>query len=201
MVLIGEPPPKRQPRPLHAILQEGTELYRIYDPTRPGVGRLTFRTVGPLRRFDHHVKGSRVRGIYYAALSLDACVVEVFGDAGTVALEGLRVANPVLRRDLRLLDLRGRGAMRAGTVAAISSADHSLSQAWSRHFYEEPGIYGEIDGLIYPNAHNGDDAVALYERARGALRCPPARDWPLEDPVIDAAIREIAHENNLIPEM
>lgn len=200
MVLIREPPPRRPPRPLHAVLQEGSELYRIYDPTRHGVGRLTFRTVGAMRRFDHHVPGSRARGIYYAAQTLEACVVEVFGDAGTVNLRDRRLANSLLRRELLLLDLRGRGAMRAGTVGAIAAADHRISQAWSRYFYEHPNAYGEVAGLIYSNAHNGDDAVALYERSRGALRCPASRDRPLEDPVIETAIRQIAHDNNLILE-
>lgn len=200
MVLIREPPPQRPPRPLHAILPERTELYRIYDPTQHGVGRLTFRTIGPLRRFDHHFQGSRTRGIYYAAPTLEGCVVEVFGDAGTLNLRDRRVASPLARRDLLLLDLRGRGAMRAGTVGAISAADHRISRAWSRYFYEHPDVYGEVDGLIYSNAHNGDDAVALYERSRGALRCPAPRDRPLDDPATETAIRQIAHQNNLIVE-
>lgn len=198
MVRIAGPPPARGPRPVHQILPAGSELYRIYDPSVRGVGRLTFRHRGPLLRFDHHVGRSRRRGIYYSALTLEGCVVEVFGDSGTVRFGKYRVANPVLTRDLLLLDLRGRGAMRAGTVLAISSADHPLSQAWSRYFYEHPGTYGEIDGLIYPNAHNGADAVALYERAAAALHCPRARDWPLGDPIIETAVREIAHDNNLI---
>lgn len=198
MVRIAGPPPARGPRPIHEVLPAGSELYRIYDPTGRRVGRLTFRFVGSRLRFDHHVGGSKKRGIYYSAPTLEGCVVEVFGDSGTVRFEKYRVGNPVLTRDLLLLDLRRRGAMRAGTVLAISSADHALSQAWSRYFYEHPEIYGEIDGLIYANAHNGADAVALYERASGGLSCPPARDWPLSDPVIETLIREIAHANNLI---
>ena len=200
MVLIAAPPPTRRPRPQHLTLVEGSELYRIYDPTDHGSGPLSFRRPGPLVRFDHHESGSSERAIYYAARSLEGCVVEVFGDVGVVRLGELRVANPVLERELLLLDLRGRAAMRAGTVVAVSSADHALSQQWSRYFYDNPDTYGQIAGLIYANAHNGTDAIALYERAQDALACPAERDWPLRDPGVETAIRAIAYDNNLLVE-
>jgi hypothetical protein len=75
-----------------------------------------------------------------------------------------------------------------------------LSQQWSRYVYDNPGTYDQIDGLIYANAHNGADAIALYERAAQALACPPERDWPLRGPVVETAIRAIAHANNLLVE-
>ena len=200
MVLIAAPPPAQRPRPQHLTLTQGSELYRIYDPARHGAGPLSFRHVGPLVRFDHHTQGAAERAIYYAALSLEGCVVEVFGDVGVVRLCELRVANPLLERELLLLDLRGRAAMRAGTVVAVSSADHALSQQWSRYFNDNPDSYGQIDGLIYAKAHNGADAIALYERSQGAVTCPAERDWSLRDPVVETAIRAIAHDNNLLVE-
>ncbi len=52
-------------------------------------------------------------------------------------------------RPMQLLDLRGSGAMRAGSVAALSAiADRDLSQVWSRHFY----AFHAVDGLVYSNA-------------------------------------------------
>jgi hypothetical protein len=58
--------------------------------------------------------------------------------------------------------------MRSGTVAAISAGDHSLSQAWSRYFWEHPDIYGELDGLL---------SVGAQRRARGrSVRAQPRRD-------------------------
>lgn len=200
MVLIAAPPPVRRPRPLHARLPAGSELYRIYNPAKHDATALGFRFVGPLVRFDHHVEGSTERGMYYAAPSLESCVVEVFGDLGVVSLDERRVAKPLLRRELLLLDLRGRGGMRAGTVAAIATADHHLSQQWSCYFYEHAETYGEIDGVVYANAHNGADAIALYERAQDALDCPLAREWRLDDPVIETEVRRIAHGNNLLVE-
>lgn len=44
-----------------------------------------------------------------------------------------------------------------------------LTQAWSRYFYENPDLYGNIDGLIFNNAHDGQMANALYERASHKL--------------------------------
>jgi hypothetical protein len=66
--------------------------------------------------------------------------------------------------------------MMAGTNSAIAKVpDRMLSQEWSRYFYTTPKTYAEVDGLIYLNAHNDEEAIALYERAGDALRCPPDR--------------------------
>jgi len=88
--------------------------------------------------------------------------------------------------------------MRSGTVAAISAGDHSLAQPWSRYFWEHPEIYGALDGLLYPSAHNGEPAVALYERARAGIEVPPGRDAPLTDPAVLAALRRVALDHRLV---
>jgi hypothetical protein len=132
-------------------------------------------------------------------MTLSGCLVEVFGDTGVVDLRRHRVAAPILRRGLRLLDLRRNGAMRAGTKAAVAKvSDRSLSQAWSRHFYEKAEIYGEVDGLIYLNAHNDEEAIALYERAFDALECPPERVAGLDDETLRPAVLEAADDNGLV---
>lgn len=177
---------------------------RIFDPTKHGASAHTFRGFGPLRRFDHHEphadgspRDDPIRGIWYGAPTLAGCLVEVFGDAGIIEPSDKLVAVADIVRDLVLLDLRGRGAMRAGSVAALcKTADVAISQAWSRHFYETPE-YREVDGLIYFNAHNDDEAVALYERARGALRCPKNRTLELDDNAFRTRIFEVADLNNL----
>jgi hypothetical protein len=157
-------------------------------------------------RFDHHrVRGEGrleedpERGIYYAAMTLSGCLVEIFGDTGVIDPGGFRVASPILHRDLHLLDLRYNGAMRAGTKAAIAKvSDRGLSQQWSRYFYETPEVYGEMDGLIYLNAHNDGDAIALYERSYDALDCPPDRVLCLDDRALRPAVLEAADDNDLI---
>lgn len=206
MVVVAPPPPRRRPNPLFHTLPAETRLVRLFDPSRHGATATGFRSYGPLLRFDHHrgredgKPGDDVeRGIYYAAMTLSGCLVEVFGDTGVVDLHRHQVASPILRRDLRLLDLRGSGAMRAGTKAAITKVpDRSLSQAWSRHFYETSEVYGEVDGLIYPNAHNDEEAIALYERAHDALDCPPERVMRLGDEALRAAVLEAADDNDLM---
>lgn len=206
MVVLDPPPPRRRPNPLFRALPAGTRLVRLFDPSQHGATATGFRSYGPLLRFDHH-RGrdderpaeDAERGIYYAALTLSGCLVEIFGDTGVVDIGGHHVASPILRRDLHLLDLRGNGAMRAGTKAAIGKvSDRRLSQAWSRHFYGTPEIYGEVDGLVYLNAHNDEEAIALYERAGDALDCPPSRVMRLGDAALRPAILEAADDNDLV---
>lgn len=160
---------------------------------------MTFRHVGPLARFDHHEGTGAVepRGIYYAGLTLDCAVVEAF-DVGVVEPGTKHLARVRVSRALTLLDLRGRAAMRAGTVAAIASADHALSQQWGRYVYETPAIYGPVDGILYASAHNGDDTVVLFERAAGALDCPAGHDAPLTDTDVLAAVRRVALRHGLL---
>jgi hypothetical protein len=178
----------------------------LFDPSRHGATATGFRSYGPLHRFDHHRARNNgesaedaERGIYYAAFTLSGCLVEIFGDTGVVDLHRHRVASPILRRDLHLLDLRRNGAMRAGTKAAIAKVpDRSVSQAWSRHFYGTPQVYGEVDGVVYLNAHNDEDAIALYERASDALECPPERTMGLDDEALRTAVLEAADDNDLV---
>ena len=206
MVVVDPPPPQRRPNPLFHDLPSGSRLIRLFDPSRHGATATGFRSYGPLLRFDHH-RGREdekpgddaERGIYYAAVILSGCLVEIFGDTGMVDLHRHHVASPILRRDLRLLDLRHNGAMRAGTKAAIAKvADRSLSQAWSRHFYETPEVYSDLDGVVYLNAHNDEEAIALYERASDALECPPERVMRLNDEALRAAVLEAADDNGLV---
>ncbi len=206
MVVVDSPPPRRRPNPLFHVLPAGTRLVRLFDPSRRGATAIGFRSYGPLLRFDHH-RGTGdgtpghdpERSIYYAATTLSSCLVEIFGDAGVVDLDRHHVASPILRHDLRLLDLRGSGAMRAGTKAAIAKvSDRGLSQAWSRHFYEKTEVYGAVDGVVYLNAHNDEEAIALYERASDALECPPNRVIRLDDGALRAAVLEAADDNNLV---
>jgi hypothetical protein len=209
VVKIALPESGRPPRdPLFHVVARGTQLFRIFDPTAFGASALGFRHYGPLHRFDHHVgigpptyapSDDPIRGVYYAAFTLSGCLVEVFGDDGSITVAERRVAKPDVIRDLRLLDLRGVGAMRAGSVAALAKvADRSLSQAWSRYFYESIALFGLIDGIIYANAHNDEDAVVLVERAADALVCRTEMILRLDDPALRPFLEETAIVNNLV---
>jgi hypothetical protein len=89
--------------------------------------------------------------------------------------------------------------MRAGTVAAIAKESNRLiSQEWSRYFYDNEFIYGTVDGLIFNNAHNDEEALALYERANGGLQCGPADTRKLRADVLKRQIQTIAVDTNMI---
>lgn len=138
------------------------------------------------------------RGVYYGGFTLSCCLVEVFGDTGLVRCGEWHVAMPRLTRDVRLLNLRGSGAMRAGSVAALAKVpDHSLSQTWSRWFYDTPE-YGQPDGLLWYNAHNDEEAILLYERAQNALECPPQRVMRLDNIQLRSTLLQISEANNLV---
>lgn len=203
MVVIKQPPPdpRRRLDPVHIRLAAGTDLYRIYDPaSRRRPQALTFRVRGPFARMDHHegTGADEARGIWYGGLTLAGAIVEAF-QSGVIEPRTFRLVRAHTTRELDLLALCGRAAMRAGTVNAIGSADHNLSQAWSRHFYEDPdGVYGAIDGVHWASAVNGDRVLALYERAQDALEVPKDHDAPLEDPAVLAIVRRIAREHSLL---
>jgi RES domain len=162
--------------PLFFILEPDSTVLRIhkkkYDP-------IFFQYSGPRGRFDHHDNASR-RGTQYAIpliqseqQAFNSCLVEVFGDVGIISENDLNTYSICwvkISRRLLLLDLRNSGALKAGSVAALSATpDRALSQEWSRYFYENENIYSRIDGIIYQSAYNGMPTLVLYERAEGAL--------------------------------
>lgn len=190
MVRIDPPPPRREPRPIVHELGTGTRLLRIYRPEPHGQTATGFRRTGPLARFDHHRDGVDC-GILYAGFTLSCCLVECFGDTGVIDTQGRRLAFLLTTRPLELLELRGRGAMRAGSVAALAStADRDLSQNWSRHFH---ATYPQIDGVIYSSAHNEESAVALYERAEADLHAE--FDLPLDHRSVRSRILKVARDH------
>jgi hypothetical protein len=203
MVQIAPPPPKIPPSPLFHRLAVGTHLVRIFNPSQYQTQALTFRFYGPIHRFDHHrgknPQNDPERGIYYTAFTLSGCLVEYFGDTGVIELKSEQVGRIEITRTLTLLDLRGAGAMRAGSVSALAkTAVRELSQQWSRYFYEQSHIYGIIDGIIYFNAHNDEEAIALYERATNGLACPSSQILNLNHPQLRPAIQATAIKNNMI---
>lgn len=202
MVVINPPPPEFPVAPVFYELPAGSEIYRIFDPTtRHRIQALTFRYFGPISRFDHQrwpldkPDTDLDRGIYYAAPTFSCCVVELFGSTQgrLIEIHQQQLAIARLSRPLVLLDLRGKGAMKAGlSIAAVATADRDKSQAWSRYFYE---AHSAIDGLIYGSAHNSEPTISLYERAKDGLICQET--IPLADPTLRAGIIEIALENGL----
>ena len=184
MAVVAPPPPDRAVNPKLYTLPAASTLHRLYGPSRFGATATGFRFVGPFVRFDHHqvLAGGKLvvqsRGIIYSALDLTGALVEQFGSCGGGEAGLIRYCGIVTNEPLYLLDLREDGALRAGTILGVCSQAHDIAQEWSRCFYESIDVYDELDGLTYPNAHNGDASVALYERAMHAM--PSRAQWDIE---------------------
>ena len=203
MVAVRMPPPIGGISPTHVTLKSGEVLIRIFDPTRYGATAISFRSYGPISRFDHHGsyknKIDPNRSVIYTGRTLSCCLVEIFGDGGVIAIEQQQVAFLTLTNNIKLLDIRGSGAMGAGTVAAISSiTQRDISQTWGRYFYEHPELYDEIEGLIFSGAQNGEDAIILYERARPKIESARVEVLNLKHPDLVAPILEIAEVHGLL---
>lgn len=210
MVALKPPPPSREPDPLYCSIPSGTSIFRIFDNERFPVHERTFRSYGPLERFDHHRgTGSGAqrspfndteRSIYYAALSFEGAVIETcFSETEFIEPKKTQhIARINIARNILLLDLRGSGAMRAGTVALISKTPKRFdSQSWSRFFYSTDVTYQKIDGLIYLNAHNDLPALALYERAIDAIEASEVISLPLTSKSLRPKLVKIGRNNGL----
>jgi RES domain len=202
MVVVHFPPPSRSIAPKFVTLARNDILIRIFDPTKYDTSAISFRDYGPISRFDHHReypnKIDPDRGVFYAGRTLSCCIVEIFGTGGVVKLRRQQVAFITFKNTLKLLDLRGSAAMAAGTVAALSSiTERDISQAWGKYFYENPQLYGMVDGLIFSGAHNGEDAIVLYERAKVKLTSAKIEILPLNHPDLRDTILHIASNHGL----
>lgn len=203
MVEIRYPPPTRNITPQIIELKPGTTIQRIFNPASYGATAAGFRYFGPLSRFDHQ-RGKKAqidneRGIIYAGFSLSCCLIEIFGDHGIIKLRQQQIAYITLKKSLNLLDLRNSGAWNAGSTASMAvDGKRKLTQAWSRYFYDNSDLYGEIDGLIFNNAHNGEEAIAIYERAVKQLSSASISTLNLNEPTIRESILKVANQLNLL---
>jgi hypothetical protein len=135
----------------------------------------------------------------YGAFTMSSCLVEIFGDSKVIEVGTWEVAALTTTRTVTLLDLRGPGAMRAGTVSAIAKeSNRQFSQEWSRYFYDTIFVYTAVDGLAFYNAHNDEEALAFYDRAANAFQCTAADTRALSHDSLRTVIREIAILNGLV---
>lgn len=158
------------------------------------LGWNTFRTYGPVLRFDPHTPPRREHpntGIWYGAASPLGALAEAFQGDRTIDrfrqqpyLTGLRFT-----RELHLLDLAmdstGSWATRAGGTYALSTGPHTITQRWARRIL---GAFPDLDGLHYNSRFSGQPCIALFAPATDAMPTRPVLSLPLTHPGLTTRI-------------
>jgi hypothetical protein len=190
----------REIDPQTLVLPADTKLARIYFATGPHPSHWNqFRSFGPTAaRWDHHLPNAhgagvaQERAVYYCAPDVDTCAAEVFQT--TRRIDRTRNASGLvvfaLREAVTLLDLRGTFATKIGASTAIHSGPRSRARAWARELYD---AYPDLQGLYYGSSMNGHaPAVALNERAQGAMPEQPQFHRALNDDMLVEVLQRIA---------
>lgn len=180
----------------------GLRLHRIYErggryPTLWNA----FRHIGPVSRFDHHMRSGderptyQDRGILYAAMDLPTAFAEFFQRNRRInrSLRQPWLVSLALSGELRLLNLTDTFCLRVGASAKLVGGPFFHAQNWSRGFYE---AYPEIQGLYYPSSLTNRPTIALYERADRHSMFPgnPLVHRALSDPTLHKALVVIGAE-------
>jgi hypothetical protein len=167
------PPPwlSRRALPIIAI-PSGTRLFRIHRLDHgavffsPPVDPATGEHQPPTYRFD---SASGAFGVLYAAEQFEGAFVETilrnpqltFVSQNYVTLRG--VTELACSRELRLVDMHGRGLSRIGTTNAVSTGPYAPCRAWSDYLYSHRA---RPDGIAYASRHNPlQICYAIFERS------------------------------------
>lgn len=198
MTSLDPPADFERARLVTAPLARGTRIRRISKAHH--VDPLGFRKT-PSRFSDPRVDldESGRFGVVYFAQTLYACFVEAVlrdkavGRVGPVPielseLESHSVAHFDTNRELDLLDLREDGALRMRIPTDVAQAsDHTLARRWAVAIHAHPR---SVDGVIYRSRLNGEENIALFDRAvtsgrldlvsRGPLLAEPGLGWIID---------------------
>ena len=111
-------------------------------------------------------------GVMYIARQIAGAFVEVFCRDGvrTLDIEEIKryqVAEVHTSKSLKLIDLTGKGLVRMGLDARLSTGSYTLAQDWSKAFYDHPE---QADGILYPSRHDPKQHLAaVFDRSEDAL--------------------------------
>lgn len=166
------PPPWLATRSLPIVnIPSGTRLFRIHQLAHravffgPPVDPATGERQAPTYRFDSASGSFRV---LYAAEQFEGAFVETILRNPQLTLVSrnyitLRcVTELAFSRDLRLVDMRGRGLSRIGTTNAISTGPYAPCWTWSDYLYSHQD---RPDGIAYASRHNPlQICYAIFER-------------------------------------
>ena len=146
------------------LFPAGSVLWRIH---RTSLGPIHFGK-GKQYRFDDP---KSQYGVVYAGLDEECAFLEtlvrvpetkgnlLLSDLGMRSMTALETT-----KQLRFVDLRGHHLAQLRVDSKIFSyTDYSMTQLWSRAFFEHAG---KLDGLLFHSRHNPErHAVAIFERA------------------------------------
>ncbi len=75
---------------------------------------------------------------------------------------------------------------------ALNTGPRTRARRWSQAIYD---AYPQVAGIYYPSSMHGNrPAVALYERALGAIPAQPSFHRPLADPALLGPLKRIAQD-------
>ena len=123
-------------------------------------------------------------GFYYVGQTFEVAFLETIvrdlrnGNPGTLLLSARDLDDYVhvhvtVRARLDLVDLRGGNAVALGVPTnAVRASSHRLGQRASLAVYQRAD---QLDGIWYPSRLNGDENLAIYDRAILKLSAGPRR--------------------------
>lgn len=166
--------PTRLRHPTPAFADQSLAIVRV--PKTQQWVRIHLRDYAPMyfgssreNRFDSN---EGTFGVLYLARQLSGSFVEVFCRAkehnvSRTRLSQYHVAEFRASRNLKLIDLAGKGLVKMGLDARLASGSYATSQSWSQAFYEHPGA---ADGILYPSRHDPKQQLAaLFDRSQSLL--------------------------------
>lgn len=111
-------------------------------------------------------------GVLYVARQINGSFVEVFcrqrqRRITENQLQQYRVAEFRASRNLKLVDLAGKGLVRMGLDARLGTGSYSTAQEWSWAFYDHPD---NADGILYRSRHDPKQQLAaIFDRSQFLL--------------------------------
>lgn len=120
-------------------------------------------------------------GVLYTATTAPGAFLETFGHTTGVKwipekdAQSRALAELLLTRPLRVVDLRADGLVALGADARLWSGDYTLSQRWAAAIEAHPEA---PDGVLYPSRHQPRlNCLAVFERARPAVAVDRSDPW------------------------
>jgi hypothetical protein len=191
------PPPWLATRSLPLVrLREGTPFFRVHQQAHGPVffGPGTDPAIGTRQRATNRFDSlTGAFGVLYVAEHFEGAFVETvlrnprmrFVSENYVVLRA--VSELICDRELRLVDLHGRGLARVGTTNAISTGPYEGSRTWSDYLWSHRD---RPDGIAYTSRHNPKQiCYAVFERPDACFTATNSTNFAGILPMIKGLLR------------